>query len=94
MISALSLISMAKSKKQIEREEKRVAQRKAAKEALEGKGLYRYKNHQRADLILPKAANNGQKIIGAGREFEGDSYFLNLVRNHQLVLVERTDTYS
>jgi hypothetical protein len=83
---------MAKSKRQQEREEKKKAQREASKRALDGIGLYRFRNHSRADLILPKPTNNGRKIIGPGKEFEGDSYFLKLVKTHQLMLVEVLDT--
>jgi hypothetical protein len=83
---------MAKSKRQIQRDERRKNQKEAAVKALQGVGRYRYKNHSRAEMLLPKPDAKGRKLVGPGQEFEGDSYFLNLVKSHELVLLEIIDT--
>lgn len=52
-----------------------------------GSGLYVYKNHTKADLMLPKAAENGVKNVPPGGEFQGNSYFMEMVRKNELRLV-------
>ena len=55
--------------------------------ALKGEGLYVYRNATKADLVLPKPAKNGVKMIGPGKEFHGDSYFMQMVKTNEVRLV-------
>lgn len=68
-----------------ERRELRAA--KLAK-ALHGEGLYIYENNSGGDMILPKATASGLSKIGAGQQFQGDSYFMSLVKSNELRLIK------
>ena len=63
-------------------ERKRIVAQKTA-----GYGLYVFKNHTKGELMLPKAAANGKRRVARGEEFEGDNYFLSMVKSHDLILV-------
>ncbi len=63
-------------------ERKRIVASKTA-----GYGLYVFKNHTKGELMLPKAAANGKRRVARGEEFEGDNYFLSMVKSHDLILV-------
>lgn len=67
-----------------ERTQEQVA-RKA--KALHGEGLYVFRNRS-GELNLPKPAKDGRNKIGPHKEFEGDSYFLEMVRKNELILVK------
>ena len=55
---------------------------------LSGGGLYIFRNRTSGDLTLPKPTAKGSRVpIKPGEEFEGDSYFLNMVRTNELSLV-------
>src|SRR5581483_8376245 len=62
--------------------------------SLKGDGRYVYENNTAGDLILPKTTKDGVRMVGKGRRFEGDSYYLSLVRTNQLRLVEQLDAPS
>jgi hypothetical protein len=53
-----------------------------------GEGLFVFRNANKADLMLPKPAKNGVKMIGPGKEFQGDSFFMEMVKTNQLRLVK------
>jgi hypothetical protein len=55
---------------------------------LSGTGLYTYRNNSHGTLMLPKPANDGRRHIGVNESFQGDSYFMDFVRRHELILVE------
>jgi hypothetical protein len=58
-------------------------------EALAGSGLYLYENRSNAaDLTLPKPTKSGRRIIGPKEQFQGDSYFMQLVRTGNLRLIK------
>lgn len=57
-------------------------------QALHGEGLYLYENHTQADLTLPRPTKSGLRVIGAKRQFQGDNYFLQLVRQGHLRLIK------
>jgi hypothetical protein len=55
---------------------------------LRGAGLYVYRNASKdADLMLPKPALNKVKVVGPGQEFQGDDYFMDMVRKNEVRLV-------
>ncbi len=59
----------------------RIAERKTQREhRLRGKGLYLYKNNTPGTLLLPKPAANGKTRVEVNGEFEGDDYFMFLVK--------------
>lgn len=67
------------SKSRFNRAEKKLERNTRLEEALHGEGVILYRNHTKSDINLPKPANNGQKWIGPGKEFQGDTYFRQLV---------------
>lgn len=51
-----------------------------------GSGHYIYENKTTGYLTLPKPARDGRKVIPPSGRFEGDSYFMSLVRHpHNLL---------
>lgn len=62
--------------------------RKKAAEAVKGDGVYLFVNNTRGELTLPKAPLKGPKVIPPGRTFEGDSYFMCLVKTNDVRLIE------
>lgn len=58
-------------------------------EALMGSGLYLYENRSKqAELTLPKPTKSGRRVIGPKEQFQGDSYFMQLVRTGTLSLIK------
>jgi len=45
-----------------------------------GEGVYIYENNTDADLALPKPSIEGYKAVGPRKRFQGDSYFMCLVK--------------
>ncbi len=56
--------------------------------ALHGEGLYLYENHSPSDLTLPRPTKSGLRLVGAGKQFQGDNYFMQLVRSGHLRLIK------
>lgn len=50
--------------------------------------LYIYENHKKHDFSLPKKSICGQQIIGPGRRFKGDEYFMMFVKTGDLRIHE------
>lgn len=48
--------------------------------SLKGSGLYVYENNSNSSLTLPKPLPDGRKEIGPREQFEGDSYYMMLVK--------------
>lgn len=68
-------------------ERKQIQQEKIA-QSLAGHGLFVYKNPSRTGtLTLPKPTASGRRTVGPGEEFQGDSYFMNLVNTQDLIKV-------
>ncbi len=64
------------------------AKKKAAKAYyLHGEGLYVYRNNTGATLVLPKPTPNGQTRVEANCEFEGDNYYMSLVKTNMLKFI-------
>lgn len=53
---------------------------KKMQDNLRGTGLYIYENNTSGHLNLPKPTNQGKKTIAPKERFEGDSYFMMLVK--------------
>jgi uncharacterized protein with WD repeat len=63
----------------------------------QGKGRYLYQNCTKGDIVLSRPTRNGVKYIASGQQFEGDDYYLQMVRTHDLKLVrilEETTTFT
>jgi hypothetical protein len=56
--------------------------------ALHGEGLYLFRNNTNADLTLPRPTKSGIRNILPGKEFQGDNYYMQLVRQGLLKLVK------
>ena len=56
-------------------------------QAMHGEGLYVYRNNTSGSLDLPKATASGMKHIQPGGEFQGDDYFMSLVKTNELKFV-------
>lgn len=60
--------------------------------AMSGKGLYIYENSSKhAELTLPRPTNSGVRKVAAGRQFQGDDYYMQLVRSGELRLIQCLD---
>jgi hypothetical protein len=63
-------------------------------ESLKGEGVYVFENNTKGDLQLPKPPIKGGVRVGSmtliprGTRFEGDSYFLSMMRTNELRLIE------
>jgi len=68
--------------------ERSEAKKKTIEHRQAGTGMYLFRNRSSvASLDLPKASADGQKWIGPGQTWRGDSYFLGMVPR-EAVLVE------
>lgn len=56
------------------------------KEKFSGTGHYIYENRTSGYLNLPKPCSDGRRVIPPSGKFEGDSYFMTLVRPPQSLL--------
>jgi hypothetical protein len=68
--------------------EKKEVRSQMLENALHGEGLYLYRNNTNADLTLPRPTKSGIRSVGAGKEFQGDNYYMQLVRSGMLRLVK------
>lgn len=68
--------------------EKKEVRAQMLENALHGEGLYLYKNANNATLTLPRPTSSGLRVIGPGKEFQGDNYYMQLVRSGMLRLVK------
>jgi hypothetical protein len=71
----------------LNRTQRREERKQQIRDALHGEGLYLYENNTRGDLMLPKPAAGGQKRVGVKQQFQGDSYFMQMVRSNDLKLI-------
>ena len=73
--------------------EKKDLRAKIAENVLTGGGLYIFQNsNDKAELKLPRPTKTGLRVVGAGGEFQGDSYYLQYVQQGILRLVEVLQT--
>jgi len=62
------------------RYERQDMQKAKMKRAMEGFGLYLFENHTQADLTLPRPTKSGRRVIKSGEQFQGDDYYMSLVK--------------
>jgi hypothetical protein len=76
-------------KKRLNRLERREFQKQKLAQNLAGTGLYVYENNTSGTLKLPKATDSGKRVVAPKEQFQGDSYFMSLVKppNNLLKLV-------
>lgn len=79
-------------RKKFNRYEKKVINSARLKEALSGAGLYLYENRFDAELTLPRPTNSGLRIIEGKAQFQGDDYYMQMVRSGELRLIEVIQT--
>lgn len=61
--------------------EKQEVRAQQLENALHGEGLYLFRNNTNADLTLPRPTKSGLRVIGPGKEFQGDNYYMQLVKS-------------
>ena len=61
-------------------------------DAAQGYGKFLYQNNTSGDLMLPRANAKGQNRIGHKQQFEGDDYFLQMVKTNDLKLIKVIQT--
>jgi hypothetical protein len=62
------------------------------KKSLEGNGMFLFENNTNADLTLPRPTKSGRRVIGPKEQFQGDDYYMSMVRNNFLRLIEVLQT--
>jgi hypothetical protein len=70
------------------RYEKKEVRAQMLENALHGEGMYLYRNNTNADLTLPRPTRSGIRSVGPGKEFQGDNYYMQLVKQGMLRLVK------
>jgi hypothetical protein len=68
--------------------EKKEVRAQMLENALHGEGMYLYRNNTNADLTLPRPTRSGIRSVGPGKEFQGDNYYMQLVKQGMLRLVK------
>ena len=75
------------------RYEKKEVRKAAIAAALAGAGRYIFENSsQHAELTLPRPTKTGVRKVAAGDQFQGDDYYMQLVKTGELRLVEVLQT--
>lgn len=72
--------------------ERKQHQTERLKKALEGHGMYLFENNSSADLTLPRPTKSGRRVIGPREQFQGDDYYMSMVRSNFLRLIEVIQT--
>lgn len=73
--------------------ERKEVRRTAIENAMAGTGTYIFQNSSNnAELTLPRATHSGRRKIGPSEQFQGDSYFLQMVKTGMLRIVEVLQT--
>lgn len=68
-----------------EKKEVRVAQ---IENALHGEGMYLFQNNTNADLTLPRPTKSGLRVVGPKQQFQGDNYYMQLVKTGYVRLIK------
>lgn len=68
--------------------EKKEIRSQMLENALHGEGIYLYRNNTNADITLPRPTKSGTRVVAAGKEFQGDNYYMQLVKHGMLRLVK------
>ena len=71
------------------RYEKKEIRTEHIRQATAGAGMYLFENSSaQATLNLPRATKSGIRTIGPKQQFQGDDYYMQLVRSGQLRLIK------
>ena len=71
------------------RKEHRKAQQLAKRQKdMSGKGHYLFENNAKGDFYLPRPTKDGLRIVKFGAQFEGDDYYLGLMKSGEIKLVK------
>jgi hypothetical protein len=54
---------------------------------LAGEGIYIFENPNNATLKLPRPTKSGLRIVGPKQQFQGDNYYMHMVKSHDLRLI-------
>lgn len=68
--------------------EKKEVRAEMLENALHGEGLYLFQNNTNADLALPRPTKSGLRSVGPKQQFQGDNYYMQLVRGGFLRLIK------
>lgn len=68
--------------------EKKEVRAQMLQNALAGEGLYLFRNSTNSDLSLPRPTSSGLRVIGPMAEFQGDNYYMQMVKTGLLRLVK------
>lgn len=74
--------------RKMDKYEKKAWKHEKLENDMSGEGLYLYENHSEADLTLPRPTKSGLRSVGPKSQFQGDNYFMQLVRNGHLRLIK------
>ena len=72
---------------QIMKNAQRAAKMQQQLNAVAGEGLYEYRNPNNYDITLPRPTKTGLRLVKKNSTFEGDNYYLQLVKTGMLRLV-------
>ncbi len=72
----------------LNRYEAREYRKKRMKQVFAGKGLFIYENNSDGDLILPRPTTSGMRAVLARQQFQGDDYYMQMVRTNELRLIK------
>jgi len=61
-------------------------------QAMSGSGLYLYRNSTDSEMTLPRPTKSGLRFVGPRGTFQGDDYYMQMVRSGLLRLVEVLQT--
>ena len=68
--------------------ERKENNRNQVQKAMHGEGLYLYENNTNADMTLPKPTNSGLRSVGPRQQFQGDNYYMSMVKVGHLRLIK------
>jgi hypothetical protein len=80
-------MSKYNKKKRMNKYESLANRKKTMEYHLHGEGLFVYRNNTSGTLCLPKPTPKGQTRIEANAEFEGDNYYMSLVKTNMLKFI-------
>ena len=75
--------------KKYTRHEKKEIKKTQVEQAMSGEGMYLFRNPSpHADLTLPRPTKSGIRCVGPLQEFQGDSYYMQMVKTGLLRFVK------
>jgi hypothetical protein len=77
--------------RKMNRYERRDFQKEKLGRDLAGEGRYLFQNNSDAGLMLPKPDLKGRRDVGPRMTFEGDNYFMQMVRTNLLRLIKEIE---